>query len=157
MDSTQPKRRFYLLVGLLIVLFCSISFFLIRLDRAAASPSSPVGLIALRDMAQQSVPYESALSNEKPSLLEFYADWCTSCQSLAPSLAKFHEQYGSQVNFVMLNVDDPKWTQQMQEYQVVGVPQFFFMGSDRKVIKTLVGRVPEAILAQLFERLVNPS
>lgn len=157
MDSTQPKRRFYLLAGLFIILFCSISFFLTRLDQAAASPSSPVGLVALREMAQQSVPYESALINGKPTLVEFYANWCTSCQSIAPSLAKLHDQYGSQVNFVMLNVDDPQWRQQMQQYQVVGVPQFFFMKSDHQLIKTLIGRVPDTILAQLFEQLVNPT
>lgn len=108
-------------------------------------------------MAQQSVPYESALSNGKPTLVEFYADWCTSCQSLAPSISKFHEQYSSQVNFVMLNIDDPQWRQQIQEYQVMGVPQFFFIKSDRKVAKTRVGRVPESILAQLLEQLVNAA
>jgi thiol-disulfide isomerase/thioredoxin len=156
MNSTQPKLRFYLLAGLFI-LVCGISFFLTRLDRAAATPLSPDGLISLREMAQQSVPYESALSNGKPTLVEFYADWCTSCQSLAPSISKFHEQYSSQVNFVMLNIDDPQWRQQIQEYQVMGVPQFFFIKSDRKVAKTLVGRVPESILAQLLEQLVNAA
>src|SRR5919199_1373138 len=134
MDSTRPKLRFYILAGIFI-LFCGISFFLTRLDQAAATPSSPIGLISLRKMAQQSVPYESALSNGKPTLVEFYADWCTSCQSLAPTISKFHQQYGSQVNFVMLNVDDPQWHQQMQQYQVMGVPQFFFMRSDRTVVK----------------------
>jgi thiol-disulfide isomerase/thioredoxin len=155
MDNTQPKRRFYLWAGLFIILFCSISFFLTRLDRAAASPSSPGGLVALGEMAQQSVPYESALNNGKPTLLEFYANWCTTCQLLAPSISKFHDRYGEQVNFVMLDVDEPRWSQQMQQYRVVGVPQFFFMNSDRKVIKTLVGGVPETVLAQLFEKLVN--
>jgi thiol-disulfide isomerase/thioredoxin len=156
MDSTQPKLRLYLLAGLFI-LFCSVSFFLTRLDRAAASPSSLAGLAALREMAQQSVPYDIALSNGKPTLLEFYADWCTSCQSLAPTLSKFHEEYGSQVNFVMLNVDEPQWSQQLKQYQVKGVPQFFFMRSDRSVVKTLVGSVPEPILGKLFEQLVNPT
>ncbi len=156
MDSTQPKRRFYLLAGIFI-LFCTISFFLTSLDRAAASPSPTAGLISLREMAQQSVPYQSALTNGKPTLVEFYADWCSSCQSLAPSIAKFHEQYGSQVNFVMLNVDDSQWRPLMQQYQVMGVPQFFFITSSRRVVKTLVGRVPESILAQLFEQLLNPT
>jgi thiol-disulfide isomerase/thioredoxin len=156
MNSTQLKWRFYILAGIFI-LFCSTCFFLSRLDRAAASPSSLVGLASLQEMAQQSVPYESALNNGKPTLIEFYADWCTSCQSLAPSISKFHEEYGSQVNFVMLNVDDPQWRQQVQQYEVKGVPQFFFIKSDRKIVKTLVGRVPEPILTQLFEQLVNPA
>ncbi|HEY9634578.1 MAG TPA: thioredoxin domain-containing protein [Coleofasciculaceae cyanobacterium] len=155
MDSTQPKRRFYFLAGIFIILFFSISFLLTRFDQPAASASPTLGLISLREMAQQSLPYESAMTNGKPTLVEFYADWCTSCQSVAPSIAKFHEQYGSQVNFVMLDVDDPQWRPQMEQYQVMGVPQFFFMSSDHTVLKTLVGGVPESILARLFEQLVN--
>jgi len=155
MDSTQPKLRFYLFVALFI-LFCGACFFFIRLDRAAASPSSLSGLAALREMSAQSVPLERALSNGRPTLIEFYADWCTSCQALAPTISQFHEQYGSQVNFVMLNVDQPQWQQQLQQYQVRGVPQFFFIRSDRTVIKTLVGAVPQPILSSWFEKLLHP-
>lgn len=156
MDSPQPKRWFYLLAGIFI-LFWGILFFLTRLDQSAVTPLSSTGAASLREMAQQSVPYESALSNGKPIFVEFYADWCTSCQSLAPSIKQFHEQYGSQVNFVMLNVDAPQGHQLVQQYHVKGVPQFFFMRSDHSVVKTLVGRVPESILAQLFEQLVKPT
>ncbi|HEY9726663.1 MAG TPA: thioredoxin domain-containing protein [Chroococcales cyanobacterium] len=153
MNSTQPKLRLPLLVGALFFFF-STAFFLSPLS-AAAMPLSLTGIASLRDMAQQSMPYENALRNGLPTLIEFYADWCTSCQSLAPTINYFHQQYGSQVNFVMLNVDDPQWSQQVQQYQVAGVPQFFFMRSDRTVMKTLVGRVPDSILAQLFKQLVN--
>lgn len=106
-------------------------------------------------MAQQSVPYETALSNGKPTLVEFYADWCTSCQALAPSVTKLHEQYGSQVNFVMLNVDESRWRQAIQQYQVRGVPQLFFITPDLRVVKTLIGKVPEPILTQYLEQAVN--
>lgn len=154
MNSTQPKLRLPLLAGALFAVFLSTAFLLTRLS-AAAMPLSFTGIGSLRDMAQQSVPYEKALSNGKPTLIEFYADWCTSCQSLAPSITSFHKQYGSRVNFVMLNIDDPQWSQQVQQYQVAGVPQFFFMRADRTVMKTLVGRVPDPILAQLFEQMVH--
>jgi thiol-disulfide isomerase/thioredoxin len=155
MDNTQPKRRFYLLAGLGILLISIISFFAISLDRAAATPSSFAGLPALQEMAQQSVPYEHALNNGRPTFLEFYADWCTTCQTLAPSISNFHHQYGSEVNFVMLDVDNLQWRQQIDQYQVKGVPQFFFITSERTVAKTLIGRVPEPILAQLFEQIIN--
>jgi thiol:disulfide interchange protein len=56
----------------------------------------------------------------------------------------------------MLNVDQPQWQQQLQEYQVRGVPQFFFIRSDRTVIKTLVGAVPQPILSSWFEKLLHP-
>lgn len=153
MENTQSKLRFYFFAALLI-LFCSAVFFFTRLDLAAASPSSLTGVAALREMNRQSMPYQQALSNGKPTLIEFYADWCTSCQSLAPTISHFHEQYGSEVNFVMLNVDEPQWQQALQEYQVKGVPQFFFMRRDRTVIKTLIGAVPQTILGSWLEKLI---
>lgn len=155
--DTQPKLRFYLLTGLFILFFCGACFFFTSLDRAAASPSTLAGLAALREMSGQSVPYETALSNGKPTLVEFYADWCTSCQALAPSISQFHQQYGLEVNFVMLNVDQPQWQPQLQQYQVRGVPQFFFLKPDRTIVKTLVGAVPQQILGGWFEQLRHPS
>ncbi|MGB5962637.1 MAG: thioredoxin domain-containing protein [Coleofasciculaceae cyanobacterium] len=161
--DTKPKLPIYLLTGL-VILFCSACFFFIRLDSAAANSSS-LGIAALRQMSAQATPYQTALSNNKPTLIEFYADWCTSCQALAPSISQFHEKYGSQINFVMLNVDEPQVQQQIQQYQVKGVPQFFFIKSDepsvplhdRTVIKTLVGAVPQPILGTWFEKLLHPT
>jgi thiol-disulfide isomerase/thioredoxin len=160
MHSTKPKHHIYLITGLLI-LFCSACFFFIRLDSAAATSSSFAGVGALREMSSKSIPYKTALNDNKPTLIEFYADWCGVCQAIAPSINQFHEKYGSQVNFVMLNIDEPQVQQQVQQYQVRGVPQFFFLTLDNPrhhtVIKTLVGAVPQSILAGWFEKLLHPT
>ena len=104
-------------------------------------------------MAQQSTPISVALANGKPSLVEFYADWCSTCQSLAPSLEKLHQQYGEEINFVMLNVDEPQWKEMIEEYQVTGVPQLTFLSRDRQLVQTLIGKVPETVIAQIFDQL----
>lgn len=164
MDSTKPKFPFYLLTGLLI-LFCSACFFFSRLDSAAANSSSLAGVAALREMSNKSTPYETAISSDKPTLIEFYADWCGSCQALASSISQFHEQYSSQINFVMLNIDEPQVQQLVQQYQVRGVPQFFFLKGESvallqaspRVVKTLIGAVPQPILRSWFEKLLHPT
>lgn len=43
-----------------------------------------LGRPALDELRLQSMPLDSALENGKPTLLEFYADWCEVCNELAP-------------------------------------------------------------------------
>ncbi len=146
------KIRSYLLIAiarLLVAGTCLTSC----ADVSAMSRSSLTGLATMRAMAQQSTPISVALANGKPSLVEFYADWCTTCQSLAPSLEKLHQQYGEEINFVMLNVDEPQWKEMIQEYQVTGVPQLTFLSRDRQLFQTLIGKVPETVIAQIFDQI----
>ena len=76
---------------------------------------------------------------------------------MAPSLKRLHQRYGETVNFVMLNVDEPQWTDQIAQYGVTGVPQLTFLGRERNPIETLVGNVPESILSSIFEQLQAPG
>jgi len=48
---------------------------------------------SLKDLAANSVPYEEALSNGKPTVVEFYADWCEVCRELAPDIYQVEQQY----------------------------------------------------------------
>ena len=67
------------------------------------------GVASLEVQAKNSTSLEVALSNNKPTLTEFYANWCTTCQSMAKDLGEMKKKYGDSVNFVMLNVDNSKW------------------------------------------------
>ena len=46
---------------------------------------SLLGRPALEELRLQSLPLDTALENGKPTLLEFYADWCEVCNELAPA------------------------------------------------------------------------
>ncbi|MEO0373707.1 MAG: thioredoxin domain-containing protein [Cyanobacteria bacterium P01_A01_bin.17] len=118
-----------------------------------ASATSLSGLKVMKEMAQDAVPYEVAISTQKPTLLEFYADWCSVCQSMAPTMQTLEQQYGDDINFVMLNVDEAQWLPQMEQYSVTGVPQFTLLNEQQSLVKSLVGRIPQVILADEFEQL----
>jgi len=103
--------------------------------------------VSLKEMAQTSTPLEVALSNDKPTLMEFYADWCTSCQAMAADIQSLKQDYQDQINFVMLNVDNSKWLPEILRYQVDGIPQFVFLDPQGEAIASTVGQQPRAILA----------
>ncbi len=131
-----------LLLGLLMVIFWMPQPML---------ATSLSGLKIMKEMARDAVPYEVAIASPKPTLLEFYADWCSVCQSMAASIQTLEQQYGEDINFVMINVDDAQWYPQMDQYDVTGVPQFTLLDNQHSLVQTFVGRVPQPILAEVFE------
>lgn len=100
----------------------------------------------LTAMAEASVPLETALSNGKPTLMEFYANWCTSCQAMTPELQTLKQSYHDRVNFVMLNVDNSKWLPEILKYQVDGIPHFVFLNQTGEAIAQAIGEQPTSIL-----------
>jgi thiol-disulfide isomerase/thioredoxin len=112
------------------------------------------GAMSLDTQAEKSTPLEVALTNGKPTLMEFYANWCTSCQAMAKDLGELKEQYGNSVNFVMLNVDNTKWLPEILNYRVDGIPHFVFLGTDGKSIAQAIGEQPHQVMQANLDALV---
>lgn len=109
---------------------------------------------SLESQVKNSTPLTVALNNNKPTLTEFYADWCTSCQAMAGDLAQIKANYGDRVNFVMLNVDNTKWLPEMLRYRVDGIPHFLFMDNQGNAIAEAIGEQPRSILEADLNALI---
>ena len=46
------------------------------------------------------------LENNKPVVLDFFANWCGPCKMLAPELASLAEKYGDKLVVAKVNVDE---------------------------------------------------
>lgn len=109
--------------------------------------------VSLAGLAEKSTPLEVALSNGKPTLMEFYADWCTVCQAMAPDIAQLEQEYAD-INFVMLNVDNTKWLPEMLKYKVDGIPHFVFLNKQGEAIAQTVGSQPRTIMATNLDAMI---
>ncbi|MCL1467651.1 thioredoxin family protein [Argonema galeatum] len=109
----------------------------------------------LTTLAENSTPLEVALSNGKPTLMEFYANWCVSCQAMAKDMGELEQQYADKVNFVMLNVDNNKWLPEIERYRVDGIPHFVFFGNNGEAIAQSIGEQPRTIMAANLEALAT--
>ncbi|KAH6826845.1 Thioredoxin superfamily protein [Perilla frutescens var. hirtella] len=110
---------------------------------------------SLKDLSAVALPYEEALSNGKPTVVEFYADWCEVCRELAPDVYKVERKYKDKVNFVMLNVDNTKWEQELDEFGVEGIPHFAFLDKDGNEEGNVVGRLPTQYLLENVDALAR--
>ena len=63
----------------------------------------------LKKFGELSIDPEIAFTNNKPTFLEFYAEWCQVCKEMAPKIDDIKNKYEKDFNFVFLNVDNPKW------------------------------------------------
>ena len=110
---------------------------------------------SLASLAKEAAPLEQSLGNGKPTLMEFYANWCTSCQAMAADMGQLKSQYGDQVNFVMLNVDNSKWLPEMVHYRVDGIPHFVFLDRAGESVASTIGEQPRLIMAENLEALLS--
>lgn len=111
--------------------------------------------VSLKDLSSVAVPYEEALLNGRPTVVEFYADWCEVCRELAPDIYKIEQQFKDRVNFVMLNVDNTKWEQELDEFGVEGIPHFAFLDRNGNEEGNIVGRLPKTYLLENVESLAK--
>ncbi|WP_036028220.1 thioredoxin family protein [Leptolyngbya sp. PCC 6406] len=136
--------------NLLIVLVAVTLSVLVVLGIRTETPAASLEALAL-----DSVPLESALINGKPSLVEFYANWCTSCQAMAGEMANLREGYRDRVNFVMLNIDNSKWLPEMLSYRVDGIPHFVYLDDRGETVSMAIGEQPQTILSSNLDALLS--
>jgi thiol-disulfide isomerase/thioredoxin len=142
----------YGIIGIIISLIAG-TILVTQPDVSAQSAISITGLATLQQTAQDSLPYSVAMADGKPTFIEFYANWCTTCQSIAPIISQLHQNYGDAINFVMVNIDDPQYTKILEQYQVTGVPQITLLDNHHQVTWSEVGKIPATILKSVLTPL----
>ena len=107
----------------------------------------------LKSFGELSVDPEIAFKNNKPTFLEFYAEWCEVCKEMAPKVSTLKEEYENDINFVFLNVDNQKWDNYIRKFEVNGIPQINLFDRKGNLISTFIGKQEEVIIRDSIDQL----
>ena len=103
---------------------------------------------SLEALARRSPALESALADGRPTLVEFYADWCEACRAMAPAMDSLERQHRGSLDVVLLNVDNPRWQPEVERYEVNGIPHLeLFDAEGRPVGRSRGARRPDELAA----------
>ena len=111
--------------------------------------------LQLRNFSNLSMDPEMAFSNGKPTYLEFYAEWCEICKQMAPEVTALKKDFDSNMNFVFLNVDNPKWNKYIKQFNVNGIPQINIIDSNSNLLTTLTGLQEDNALKESINYLIE--
>ena len=107
----------------------------------------------LKKFGELSVEPEIAFKNNKPTFLEFYAEWCEVCKEMAPKIAVLKDEYERDINFVFLNVDNQKWDNYIRKFEVNGIPQVNLFDKKGNLISTFIGKQEEIKIRNSIDQL----
>ena len=111
----------------------------------------------LKSFGELSVDPEIAFTNNKPTFLEFYAEWCEVCKEMAPQVSAFKDEYEKDINFVFLNVDNQKWGNYIQKYAVNGIPQVNLFDEKGNLISTFIGKQDEITIRKSIKNIEHEN
>ena len=107
----------------------------------------------LKSFGELSIQPEIAFKNNKPTFLEFYAEWCEVCKEMAPKVSTLKDEYEKDINFVFLNVDNQKWDNYIRQFSVNGIPQVNLFDEKGDLISTFIGKQEENTIRRSVDQL----
>ena len=146
-ESNEPLLN----KNLKAILVLSIAFLIISL--VLFKNLFVLSTFLLKKFGESSVDPEIAFKNNKPTFLEFYAEWCEVCKEMAPKISVLKGEYERDINFVFLNVDNQKWDNYIRKFEVNGIPQVNLFDKKGNLISTFIGKQEEIKIRNSIDQL----
>ena len=96
---------------------------------------------------------EWKFEGKKPSLIDFYADWCGPCRQLSPLIEEIAKEYSGKID--VYKVDTEKEKILSQSLGITGLPTLLFIPAEGKP-QVAMGALPkEHLVKAVNEILLN--
>ena len=101
---------------------------------------------------------QESIAEEKPVIIDFYADWCTPCRELEevtfhhPDVVRLAQEDVTMIKVDVTRGDDPLHRQLLTQYGIKGVPTIVFIdteGKERTDLRLVDFLAPERFLSHM--------
>jgi len=94
--------------------------------------------------------FQDIIKEEKPTLVDFYADWCAPCKAMNPILKSVKSKMGDQIKILKINIDKNQAV--ANKFNVRGIPTFIlFQSNEIKWRKS--GLLEENTLLEVLKKI----
>lgn len=90
--------------------------------------------------------------SELPVIIDFYADWCGPCKTLAPTFEKLSKDYDGKLKFGKCNTEHN--SEIAEQFSVRGIPCLVVLKKGEEVDR-IVGALPENSLKKKIEGIME--
>jgi thioredoxin 1 len=105
----------------------------------------------VKEVTDQSFEQE-VLQSDRPVLIDFWAEWCTPCKALAPTVEAVAREFDGKVKFVKLDIDSSP--QVPVRYGVKGIPTLLLFKSGNEADRA-VGNQSKERISQMLNRALG--
>ncbi len=87
---------------------------------------------------------KEVLEEEKPVLIDFWADWCSPCKMMAPVVEEISESMSDTVKVCKVNIDENE--ELAEEYGIMSIPTFIVIKNGKETGRTVGVQSKEELL-----------
>jgi len=91
---------------------------------------------------------ERVLKNEKPILVDFYANWCAPCRMLTPILEEVLKESNDEFDIVKMDIDECE--DLAREFGIMSIPTLIVF-KDGKPVKREIGLRNKSSILEMFK------
>ena len=94
------------------------------------------------------------LQSSQPIVVDFWADWCGPCRTMAPAVERLTREYEGRVTVAKVNVDEEP--DLARAYGIRSIPSFLLFDGG-EVVDRLAGAVPIGLLVERIEKVLSEA
>lgn len=91
----------------------------------------------------------------RPTIIDFYANWCQPCKQVDQALSKVQGTYGERISLMRIDVDDPNNQMLMDQYDVSPIPTMVFLNPEGEVVTYSIGYSGEGSINTGISKILN--